>query len=611
VAVKRPTTGGSGRRLVGLVLLLASGLTFVLLYGLTCRPYTPEASPAPTGSKAKVAVTKAGRSWRLSATLAPHRTAVGRKVMVSFGLPLPPGLLTDPARVRVLGSGKAELPRYVKKLGDWRSIPPSRLLCAGLPAPKRPGVRSVLIQIPYTFTDTKPVSVTIEVGGRAAARALAKQVPVRSTWRLVGEGSFARKHKIHEPEVYVLLPPRWLACSNLTTLSTVAGEHRLLAAFDAGQVNFFYTTINAPTANPKGIDAKERINYLGNGEPWLYDRAQTYYNGYFRTGSLDLLREAHRAAEFYISKLYTSADCPGASDDYGCNGHFRFVEPNPRKPYKDSKYSYNESLATLYWLTGDPRPLKHLSDVTAATKRNAPVNYEIDKMGTWFTERHFANSLLAPLFEYEVTGDRALAAYVKKGVDVLYHNQQNPFPRGSKHPVNGCWNHDWEQTGEVGISPWKMSLLAHALLRIYHTLGDRRIPKMLVDAARCEVDRAIYFPAETKRWIPRNEAASYGKQKSLDGDPYSDGEHAIDVAYVTALGAFFSEDRAQRARFTDITRKLIETHEKVLRTWHRPQGWPDNRRALYRVDPPRKYNWWYKNAGAIGWLIGAPTSIRR
>jgi hypothetical protein len=603
----------------------ACGLTLFLLCGTACkpRPYKPPnndktvppsvSSKYAAGGSLKLTVTKAGNLWRLSAALVPHREAVGDEVVVSFGLPLPPGVLTDPARVRVMGPGGAEVPRYVKTLGDWRRVPPARLLCAGLPPPRQPGVRSALVQLSHSFTDTNPVILTIEVGGHAAKRVRDKPVPVRSTWRLVKEGSFSEKHKVHEPKVYVLLPPRWLACSNLTTLSSIAGEHGFLNASDAGQVNYFYTTFNDPRANPKGIRAKDRIDYLGENEPWLYDRAQTYYNGYFRTGSLDFLREAHRAAQYYISLLYTSADCEGLTGAYGCSGHFRLLSKDPRKPYKDSKYSYNESLATLYWLTGDPRPLKHLADVTQATKRNVPLTFEINNMKVWFTERHWANALLAPLFEYEVSGDKALAEYVTKGVDALFRSQQNPFPPGSKNPVNGCWNHNWEQTGKVGICPWKMSLLAHALLRVYHTLGDKRIPRVLVDAARCVVDRALYFPKETKRWTPRNEATSHGAQKSLDGDPWSDAEHAIDIAYVTALGAYFTKDSAQRKRWTDLTRKLIKTHEKMLSNWdyNTKHGWPGNKRPRFRLSPPRKYNWWYKNAGAIGWLIGAPTAVHR
>ncbi|HEY3283628.1 MAG TPA: hypothetical protein VGN26_15290, partial [Armatimonadota bacterium] len=41
---------------------------------------------------------------RVEVTLAPHAEAVGHPETVSFGLPLPPGVLTDAALVRVLDS---------------------------------------------------------------------------------------------------------------------------------------------------------------------------------------------------------------------------------------------------------------------------------------------------------------------------------------------------------------------------------------------------------------------------------------------------------------------------------------------------------------------------
>src|SRR5947209_3185616 len=85
-------------------------------------------------------------------TLLPYPEVVGAgPVVVSFGLPLPPGLLTDPTQVAVLDPTGQEVAAHVRSLGNWQSIPPAAMLCSGLPAPAAPGIRSVLVQFSYTF----------------------------------------------------------------------------------------------------------------------------------------------------------------------------------------------------------------------------------------------------------------------------------------------------------------------------------------------------------------------------------------------------------------------------------------------------------------------------
>jgi hypothetical protein len=530
--------------------------------------------------------------------------------------------LTSASDVKLLDSTDTEIPGHVSSLGPWRTIPPTPLLCSGLSTPLEPGIRSVLIQFTYTFTSTDQVPITVEIGS-PRTQDIAQQTPVRDTWRRVNDGTYApdkcvdlaltaaNECEIDEPAVYALLPPHWLACSNLTTIASVSGDHDFIDKHDQAQIDFFDTVINNFNPNP---DPASLTDFYEDAFPWLYDRAQTFYNGYIRTGRLEFLREAHRASQHYMKMVYAPEDC---ADHSVCLGYF-IINPDVSTLYKDSKYSYNENLATLYWLTGDPEPLPRLSDITDATKANVPLTQPIQfgGEGNWMTERHWANAILAPLFQYEITGDSALAAYVTEGVDRLYENQQNPFPPGSSNPVNGCFNHDWEQTGVIGISPWKMSLLAHALLRVYHTLGDPRIPKMLSDAGRCLVTWGIHFSPSWNYYVVREEASSNGTPAHLDGDEWTDMEHNIDNAYTAALAAMFSPTETQRDEMLGWTQALLDgvqgtptdgPQDFMIGWWTRPLGYPENGAALYWVTPPRKYSWWFKNSGAIGWAVGSPT----
>lgn len=570
---------------------------------------TPEASSST--SELRVSASAGGERLTVDVSLHPHLSVVGKKATrVSFGLPLPPGVLDKDSRVQVLAGGE-EIPAHVSAIGKWRSMPPAALRCKGVPTGKKPGIRSLLIQFDRSFSGRSPETIQVVIGA-SRSKNLAKKVDVRKTWRLVDEGSYDRSFEIHEPAVYAVLPPTWLSCAGLATALSVSGVHSDLTAFDKGQYDFFHTVLNSEKANPKGIIAKEVVNYQGHFEPWLYDRAQTFYNGYIRTGKLEFLREAHRATQHYMQNLYTSRDCRGR---WKCAGFFKLKNNNPGASWMDSKYSYNESMATLHWLTGDPRPLEHLSDATQATSRDLDVTRVIDGMGQAFTERHAANGLLTPLMEYEVTGSRKALKRVQRGLDALHKNQTSPFPRGSKNPVNGCWNHDLERTGRIGIGPWKMSLLAHALLRVYFTTGDKRIPKMVVAAAKCFKERALYTASyrngRLEHIVVREEAISFGKPESADGDQWTDLEHAIDGAFLTGVGYYFATNRADKKSLLTSTRELLATHEYALGNWTRPSEWPGNRRALHRVAPPRKYAWWYKNTGAIGWFLHGPTTLGR
>ncbi len=206
----------------------------------------------------------------------PHEEVIGQgSVMVSFGLPLPPGFVLDARQIAVHDDKGKEIPAYTRSVGLWRSMPPAKLLCAGLVPldnPGNPGVRSVLVQFSRNFPTADPAIVTVELNS-ARTKNLEAETPIRDTGRLAAEGTYRSADDIREPRVYTLLPPHWLACSNLTTMATVAGEHELLAKSDKGQVDFFDTVINNFNPNPS---PDRLVDFHKDYEPWLYDRAQTF-----------------------------------------------------------------------------------------------------------------------------------------------------------------------------------------------------------------------------------------------------------------------------------------------------------------------------------------------
>ena len=537
-------------------------------------------------------------SWAaLSISITPNGGNVA-----SFGVPLPPGHVTDAALVRVLDASGTEIPAYVESLGDWVAIPPSDTLCTGI-SPTVPGIRSVLVQIAAPTTEA---TYTVDFSPRTANKT---KTPVADTFVPVTSGTFDAADGITEPGAYATLPANWLACSGITPMQTVLGAGTFMAEADQAQVNFWPTTLNL---NADNLLDSQLHKYKTEYEPWLYDRAQSYYATYVRTGELKYLREATRATQYYRKNIYDGSECSSGN----CRGYFKLKNPSPDK-WMDFKYSYNQSLASYYWLTGDASVKSQMADVTAAAKYAQDITQRLTGDANSgnirrMTERHWAFAFLAVSEEYNVTGDPALLDYLNAGIDAMVWSQQNQ-PEGND--PKGCFGHYLYGFPDIAAVPWMSSLLAHSFVQAYEITGDQRIPKMIADLATCFTEVAIYEPpnqaADLPDWMPCYEAAPYKAgtppDSCFDVDQWNDFEHAVDVTHLFALGVYFTQDQAQRAKLLAGIAKIWPGHAHSVKKWERltsPEGY-----SKYRVSPPRKFAWQYKNTGSIGWALGERTAF--
>ena len=545
-------------------------------------------------------------------TLYPHATATGQQT-VSLGLPLPPGVLLSTDQLQVLDEAGDELPISVRSLASWQSMPPQSMLCSDLHASGNPGLRSVLIQFEKNVTDNTPVTITVRLNQPRTTTDIT-ETPVMDTFRLVDDGTYAdssllggglsHHYTIHEPAIMAAVDHQYLACTNLTVLNGVSFSAPTLQTVDQGQLDFFYTTINEFFGRP--VQDSDYNDFYQIHTPWLYDRAQTFFNGYIRSGNIDMLREAHRAADQYRQNLYTSADCIAQPFTHNCVGAHRIKSPLVDAKEKDAKYSYSENMATHYYLTGDPRTLAQIKDPAKAAMKQTDLQYD------HHTERGRANALLTAVVDYELTGDETVHSYLLAAVDSL-HARQNQLLDGNA--PNGCFNYSPESEVTVAsFSTWMSSLLAHALARAYHATNDSRIPGMLVELAQCVVDRGLYRstvfngsdinPLPEGRLMPYYIARSFGAHEDVSNDdPFTLSDnglaHALDVSVITALGAYYTTDDTQRQAFLAVTHDLLETQRVQIHHWTRDL----ESRPAYRLAPPRKYNWQYKNLGIIAWIL--------
>ncbi len=546
---------------------------------------------------------------RIPVALHPSADAVASGMTtVSFGLPLAPGSIVNSQDIKVLDSNGNEIPAHVSSLLDWQQMPTQSLLCDGLLAQGNPGIRSVLIQFSMAFNSNSTENVTVVLNeGQRSLDVTEKQDP-RTLFRTVNDGTYAQDINssgltIQEPNVIAAIDHEYLICSGLNVLSNASGSRAYLAKTDTAQEDFFYSSINQHRARQdwEVTDPRDHIDYFTFTPAWLYGRPQTFYNGYIRSGNVDMLREAMRATDHYAQNIWTPEDCADAFYPY-CVGSFKLKNPNPNASWQDMKYSNSRPLLTHYLLTGDETWLDKIGYIAWG------MEYHVDLEGNTETARHRAYALDAHNVDYALTGNGHQLGKISNGIAAMLLRQQNGV---AGYGSNGCFNYSPEGGDVPNFSPWMLNLLTNVMLTTYQETGITGIPQSLVKVAQCEIDRAIVQlqpgengPMPVGGYYPFYIASSFGEKQDLDGfNPYNGFEHAIDVATVVALGAYFAEDPIIQAEFVGIAKALLETHGHSIDNWTRETLG----RAKYRLAPPRKYNWQYKHAGVLGWALGNDT----
>jgi hypothetical protein len=91
-----------------------------------------------------------------------------------------------------------------------------------------------------------------------------------------------------------------------------------------------------------------------------------------------------------------------------------------------------------------------------------------------------------------------------------------------------------------------------------------------------------------------------------EGDPWSDKEHALDVAKLTALASLYARRSGDpRADAFHVgTLEFISAGRVNLESWIRLDG-PRAGKPAYRLAPSRKFAWWFNAYHDVEYLLGA------
>lgn len=469
--------------------------------------------------------------WRLSdaesvSVLLQGQTEDLSNEVVSFGLPLPFGFLSDARKVRVLSEDGVELVAAVRSLEPWRV------------GGRNGSIRSLLIQFRLDFSKQRTRRVSVHFG-RQAEKTASEFVPIETTLR--------DEKGMSGPRVLAVLPAAWLCASGIVGPQIPVTDSGNYSSYDELVAKNF----------PGSLAYLDSQIY----HEWLFDRTTCYYKMYVRNGDARYLSAAYHAASFV--REHTKLDGPDA-------GIFTLKGP-------DLKYVYPRAMHIHYLLTGDERALtagklmaeycfNHQDPVyRPASLKPVPLGVDPEKGRNFWTLRHQGYGLLGILHGWEMTGDRKYWTKARECADAYYKHQRQP-PDGL--PADGSLRQNWalydpnEATFPGATSAWMMALLLDPLFHYWTLTEDRRVADIVV--RWCDfLDRQGIVPDGSKAYYVINCLAP-SDPKASAGEVGPDMEmHNTEMAYTFALGNFFTNDPKRRATYTKRFQQFLDLALRV------------------------------------------------
>jgi hypothetical protein len=302
---------------------------------------------------------------------------------------------------------------------------------------------------------------------------------------------------------------------------------------------------------------------LSVNEPWLFDRATTFYKLALWSGEQEFKDHALELVERYYAQI-------------DANGFFT-LKPD------DTKYAYVDGAVWYEHETGDRRFRPQAEAIYKLWLRDWPERYSPEQ-GFW-TEREIAYALGAALGWYELSRDEQALARARVLV-----RQWAAMSEGSGAPLHTLKQHQEEfeppWAGERMTSPW-MAALFFEYLQHYERLTQDRLALELVSSyadfvlENCTYDGSDNHPNLTGRlmvyYLCGEGHRPYDRETPSEGD----GEHSPDIMGIMAFAVHAKRELELDAEAAEEAyRELRESAELFV-----------GRRR--NVDPPRKINWWF------------------
>jgi len=424
--------------------------------------------------------------------------------VVNFGVPLPPGFLGDPRKVRAFREDDSELEIAARSLEPWRMD-------------GREGtIRSLQIQFRADFSQHPRQQVRITFDTERADNDV-HFVPVEETL-VAADG-------LKGPRVLAILPAKWLCDSWIVGPQVPAAESGAYKDYDRLVENNF----------PGSLQYIASTQY----DHWLFDRTTCWYKMYVRTGEQKFLEAAYQGAHFV--RTHSRLEGPEA-------GAFTL------KGSADLKYVYPRAQHIHYLLSGDERSREAGKIMAQLILKNWDPVYR----GGFWTPRHEGYGLLGVLHGWELTGDPEYWKKAKTYADALYQLQKQP-PDG--RPPDGSLRENWAQYDpseakfEGATSAWMMAMLLDPMFHYWTLTGDERIPEMVLKWCDFLDRQGLQPDGRSAFYVINCFAGDPGELPStVNGDMT---RHDTEMSYEFAMGFYFSQDPARRAVYQKRFEKLF------------------------------------------------------
>jgi hypothetical protein len=301
---------------------------------------------------------------------------------------------------------------------------------------------------------------------------------------------------------------------------------------------------------------------LSTNEPWLFDRATTFYKLALWSGEQRFEDHAFALVERYYSLI-------------DANGEFS-LKPG------DAKYSYVDGAVWYEHATGQRKFRPQAEAVYGLWLTEFPAQYSASS-ALW-TEREIAYAFGAALGWYELSRDPAALARARGLVQQWAH-----MAEGSGAPLHTLAQHQEEFEPPWGdermSSPWMSALFFEYLQHYERVTGDPLALTLVSEyadflLANCLYDGSRNHPNLAGYLMPYYLCGDGGKFYEKETPSESDGEHAVDVMGILASAVYAKRKLELDAAPTLAAyRRLRES--AILFVGRRTD-----------VSPARKINWW-------------------
>lgn len=519
--------------------------------------------------------------------------------LVTFGLPIAIGDVTDLSQIRVTQNG-IELSVSVESGLRFHWADNS--------------LRSVSIQV--SAVDMSSGNQILRVTDEGATVQRVNMRPHSEGWTSAGSD----KNNLPYPRIFALHDKQYL--SEVALIPPYRASMGSSDAFEQYQVRQF--------ENWAG-DLNYSNSTRGN---WLFDRSSAMFKAYMTTGRVEFLKEAFLSKQFYFNHVRNNGSPLAAPGGDGC---FEYGGVS----CADGKYIAPQQAKLAWALVGDNSQWDASLIDSMALQADIGWNQHgtrdvFDQENEGFTERAAGLVGLSEIIAYEMTGNTTVLSHLTERIASIKDMQQVIKSWDAANgwtPKSGALTHNIEvhegsesqssapsgATNQRGFSPWMTENIVDFLWQTYWITNNDDIPGMLRQIADA-IDnygfttvlsdgsyslKSAYVGNHTNGCNQQSIGtdmvyfgSAYADDATLSSDawwPWYTESHSIETVLTLAAGYYFETDESIKTRLKMRIDRLIS-------------GW-SNSVCADVSNTMRLWNWQHRSNSVRTWYwIDGPSN---